>query len=110
MSEKSASDDEIKLPIKQRLREGNPVELKYYKEQILAAVNATNRPPAKVNLKAPLSQEMLTSLSDWAETFDYVLHYKGKRKRFDDVPNDIRHEGRYANVYTLELYWNTNNS
>jgi hypothetical protein len=102
-----SNPSEIELPRpEKRRRTEDQNRLEGLKNRLLEAVQAAVKPPARVYLgETPLAPEMVTALTQWAYRYDYVLHYKAKRKRIDDIPGDVRHEGRDASVYTIELYW-----
>jgi hypothetical protein len=102
-----SAEGEVELPRpEKRLRAVDQNQMRDLQNQILAALKDRLRPPARVQLgENPLEQERVASLTRWAHHYDYVLHYKEKRKHFDDVPGDVKHEGRYAKVCTIELYW-----
>jgi hypothetical protein len=95
--------NEVELPVK-RL-ETQDTRLQALQHRILSVVQITTKSPAKIKVPEPVAPKLLAKLVPWAHHFGYVLHYKEKKKRFDDVPDDIRHEGRYAMVYTIEFYW-----
>lgn len=97
---------EIELPRpEKRGRAVNENMVQSLQNRLLVAVNHVAKPPAKVTTNEPIPPEVITHLAEWARRFEYVLHYKEKKKWFNDVPGDVRHEGREAMVYTIELYW-----
>jgi hypothetical protein len=75
------------------------------KRQILNAINKTRISPAKFNVPAPLSSDVVELLKEWARGYDYVLNYKEKVKRVEDIPDDIRNEGRDVTFHTIKVYW-----
>jgi hypothetical protein len=97
--------NEVELPRPNKRPRADPDQVRIFQEIILEAIKGASKSPAKIVQKAPLAPELITILTEWAHRYGYVLHYKEKKKWFDDVPGDIRHEGRHAKVYTIELYW-----
>jgi hypothetical protein len=95
---------ELPQPNKRRRTE-NENEMQELQNRILVAVANAPKPPAKITRTEAVDPEIITALTKWAQYYGYVLHYKEKRKHFDDVPFDVKHEGREANVYTIEVYW-----
>jgi len=97
---------EVALPRpEKRRRTDDEGEMQVLQNAILVAINAAPKPPARITRSERVGSDTIAALTKWAFRYGYVLHYKEKKKRFDDIPGDIRHEGREAMVYTIELYW-----
>jgi len=104
----TVNDEEVILPSALKKRkvdvDGRNPELEI-KKKILDALNKTKEAPAKVDLSEPLRPNLVELLKNWASSFHYVLLYKVRTVRVDDIPGDVRHEGRDVQVYKIRLYW-----
>lgn len=101
-----STPSEIELPRPSKGRHSLDQELfQELQRSIVNSIKYTLKAPAKIRVTESLTKEMVTALTEWAHRSEYVLHYKEKSKLVDGGPNDIRNEGRYEKVCTIELYW-----